>query len=139
MKTALTLSLFLLLCTISACQEKEEKVIYKSLEVTSTAYNSVSWQTKKGKPAIAAWGDTLVPGMKAIAVSRDLIDSGLTHNTKVIIRELNDTFLVKDKMHRRWTKKIDIYMGTDVQKARDFGKKKLSIKWLPKEKKTGNN
>jgi 3D (Asp-Asp-Asp) domain-containing protein len=99
----------------------------------------VSWQTKKGNPALAAWGDTLVPGMKAIAVSRDLIDSGLTHNTKVFIEELNDTFLVKDKMNRRWRKKIDIYMGTDVQKARNFGKKKLNIKWLPKENKPNNN
>ena len=45
----------------------------KTLEVTATAYNSLAGQTF-GHPSEAAWGDTLKPGMKAIAVSRDLIN-----------------------------------------------------------------
>ena len=100
------------------------------MQVSATAFNSVYWQTNRNHPTLAAWGDTLKPGMKAIAISRDLIDSGLTHNTEVIIEELNDTFLVKDKMNRRWTKKVDIYMGEDVQKAREFGRQKLTLKWV---------
>jgi 3D (Asp-Asp-Asp) domain-containing protein len=32
-------------------------------------------------------------------------------------------------MNKRWTEKIDIYMGTDVQKARDWGKREVMITW----------
>lgn len=95
-------------------------------EVTVSAYNSVSWQTD-GDPNITAWGDTLKPGMKAIAVSRDLLKQGLQYNTMVRIDTFPDTFYVKDKMHRRWRKRIDIYMGTDVKKAREWGRKKMMI------------
>ena len=52
----------------------------QSLKVTASAYNSMLGQTDS-TPNIAAWGDTLKPGMKSIAVSRDLIKRGLTHKT----------------------------------------------------------
>lgn len=115
-----------------ACKE-ETKTIEKpkwnwvALEVTASAYNSVSWQTKSVNPSIAAWGDTLKPGMKTIAVSRDLLKMGLTHNTMVKIDTFPDTFYVKDKMNRKWKNRIDIYMGLDIKKARQWGKKKLQI------------
>jgi 3D (Asp-Asp-Asp) domain-containing protein len=32
-------------------------------------------------------------------------------------------------MHRRLSNKIDIYMGNDVQAARDFGERQLRISW----------
>ena len=32
-------------------------------------------------------------------------------------------------MNKRWEKKIDIYMGTDVKKAREWGKKTVTIYW----------
>ena len=95
-------------------------------EVVVSAYNSVSWQTQ-GDPTIAAWGDTLKPGMKCIAVSRDLLKMGLKHNTMVLIDTFPDTFWVKDKMNRRWENRIDIYMGNDVKKARAWGKQHLDI------------
>ena len=100
----------------------------RTLSVTASAYNSVHGQTS-GNPLIGAWGDRLEPGMKVIAVSRDLIEMGLTHNTKVKIDGLPGTYLVKDKMHRRWKKKIDIYMGTDVKAARQWGRRKVTIRW----------
>nr|WP_313777804.1 MULTISPECIES: hypothetical protein [unclassified Allomuricauda] len=65
--------------------------------------------------------------MKSIAVSRDLIKMGLVHNTMVKIDTFPDTFYVKDKMHSRWRNRIDIYMGKDVKKAREWGRKKLMI------------
>ena len=102
------------------------------LEVTATAYNSHKNQTL-GNPRIAAWGDTLKPGIKAIAVSRDLLDSGLTYGVKVNIEGLSGEYVVTDKMHRRWKKKIDIYMGNDIDKARDWGRKKLTITWKTKK------
>lgn len=96
-------------------------------EVIASAYNSVFWQTDSISPSVAAWGDTLKPGMKSIAVSRDLIKMGLRHNTMVKIDTFPDTFLVKDKMHWRWKNRIDLYMGKNIKKAREWGKKKLMI------------
>ncbi|MCK5698113.1 MAG: 3D domain-containing protein [Gammaproteobacteria bacterium] len=108
----------------------------KTLEVESRAYNSVASQTTSNKPALTAWGDTLKPGMKAIAVSRDLIKMGLTHNTKVKIKGLDGHYLVLDKMNKRWTKKIDIYMGVDTKAAKAWGKQKVTISWtVAKDKK----
>ena len=101
-----------------------------TLEVTATAYNSVPSQTD-GQPNLAAWGDELKPGMKAIAVSRDLIELGLTHRTEVAIEGLPGTYTVLDKTARRHTKRIDIYMGTDVDAAREWGVKKVRISWRP--------
>ena len=107
---------------------KPEPLAYEWIgeEVTVSAYNSVAWQTD-GDPNITAWGDTLKPGMKAIAVSRDLLKQGLKHDTMVLIETLPDTFYVKDKMNKRWRKRIDIYMGTDVKEAREWGRRKMMI------------
>lgn len=126
---------FLLLSLALSCKKKEEELIWKPLEVTVSAYNSVSWQTS-GDPNIAAWGDTLKPGMKSIAVSRDLLQKGLKHNTQVKIEGLEGIYLVKDKMHRRWTNRIDLYMGKDVKRAREWGRKKLTIQYAAKRDST---
>ncbi|OQX15506.1 MAG: hypothetical protein BWK73_06500 [Thiothrix lacustris] len=105
-----------------------------SLHVTATAYNSVSAQTDN-TPDLAAWGDRLTPGLKAIAISRDLLKQhGLRYGDKVKIKSpdgeyLDGEYIVMDKMHSRWRKKIDIYMGIDVRKAKRWGKRNVSIHW----------
>ncbi|MGR6831777.1 3D domain-containing protein [Aliivibrio wodanis] len=106
----------------------------QSLKVTASAYTSSVGETDD-TPNLAAWGDTLKPGMKSLAVSRDLIDMGLTHNQEVTIEGLDGTYLVLDKMNKRWKKKIDIYMGEDVEKARQWGKKEVVIHWTVEEEK----
>ena len=113
-----------------SCNEtkKMDPYVWIPLEVTATAYNSVISQTL-GEPNITAWGDTLVPGMKSIAVSRDLIAKGLKHGTMVRIDTFPDTFYVNDKMHRRWKNSIDIYMGEDNKKAREWGRQKVQIEF----------
>jgi 3D (Asp-Asp-Asp) domain-containing protein len=120
--------------SLNSCKEKVEVEMYEwiPLEVTATAYNSLPSQTL-GNPAITAWGDTLVLGTKAIAVSRDLLDMGLKYNTLVQIQGFSDTFYVKDKMHRRWKKRIDIYMGEDYKKAKEWGRKKVYITYAVKK------
>ena len=101
----------------------------QSLRVDATAYNSLPAQTDDD-PNVAAWGDELKPGMKAIAVSRDLLNLyGLKHRDKVRISGMDGEFEVLDKMHRRWEKKIDIYMGKDRRKALRFGRKRVTISW----------
>lgn len=98
------------------------------LTVTATAYNSLPGQTQND-PSLTAWGKKLVPGMKAIAVSRDLIDMGLTHGVTVRIDGLSGTYRVMDKLHKRWKKRIDIYMGLDVKSAKQWGKRAVTIRW----------
>ncbi len=99
------------------------------LTVMASAYNSVADQTND-QPNITAWGDKLKPGMKVVAVSRDLIKKGLTHNTMIEIVGLPGRYRVLDKMHRRWDKKIDIYMGTDVDAALEWGVRPVEIRWV---------
>jgi 3D (Asp-Asp-Asp) domain-containing protein len=138
MKNFKNLIFIFLLSGLLACnrngdsEQHSEKIQYDTLKVTATAYNSVESQTKKGNPAIAAWGDTLKPGMNAIAVSRDLIDSGLVYNSEIMIEGMDSTFFVKDKMNKRWTNKIDIYMGLDIEAARNWGKQEIEI-YIPKK------
>ncbi len=102
----------------------------RSIEVTATAYNSLPDQTS-GDPAIGAWGDRLEPGVKAIAVSRDLLELGLGHGTVVRIAGLDGEYRVLDKMARRWERKIDIYMGVDAEAARRWGKRRVTLSWVP--------
>ena len=112
-----------------SCNSKDsKKYIWQSREVTATAYNSLAYQTSP-QPNITAFGDSLKPGMKCIAVSRDLLTLGIKHNTLVTIEGLEGIYLVKDKMNRRWKNRIDIYMGNDVKAARKWGRKKLTIKY----------
>ncbi|MBO1519530.1 3D domain-containing protein [Oceanisphaera pacifica] len=96
--------------------------------VTATAYTLAEDETKKGNIGLAAWGDILVPGMKAIAVSRDLIGEGLTHNTEVEIAGFEGKYRVLDKMNKRWRQKIDILM-LDKKQARAWGKRPVDIIW----------
>lgn len=113
-------------CIGMSCKTEEDKWNWNSLTVTATAYNSVKSQTNSN-PNVAAWGDTLKPGMKCIAVSKDLIKKGLKRNTPVKIEGFEGIYLVKDKMHSRWENRIDIYMGKDVQLAKEWGRKKVKI------------
>ncbi|WP_297480931.1 hypothetical protein [uncultured Photobacterium sp.] len=99
---------------------------FKKVNVTATAYNSVPAQTDSN-PNIAAWGDRLKPGMKAIAVSRDLLKMGLKRGSKVKISGLPGEYVVLDKMHHRWNRKIDIYMGKDIRAAKRWGRRRVTI------------
>ena len=121
-----------LISGLNACSSPNP-VEVKSLEVTATAYNSVEAQTKKGDPATAAWGDKLEPGVKAIAVSRDLLNQGLDYNTPVKIKGLPGTYRVLDKMHSRWNNRIDIYMGEDIDLAKEWGRQTVEISWTVDE------
>lgn len=101
----------------------------RKLRVQATAYTSHRGQTDK-TPFLAAWNNRLRPGMKAIAVSRDLIRKyGLGNGKKVRIQGLPGLYTVRDKMNKRYTKRIDIYMGTNRRKALRWGRKRVVIYW----------
>jgi len=107
--------------------EKEKHV----MRVTASAYTSCRRETDS-TPYLAAWNNRLKHSVKSIAVSRDLLKVGLTNKTKVTIDGLPGTYVVLDKMNKRWKKKIDIYMGCNLKKAKRWGKRKVTIRWKKK-------
>jgi len=101
----------------------------KMLRVTATAYTSHCGQTDS-TPFLAAWNNRLQPGMKIIAVSRDMIKKyGMRNGTKVRIAGLPGYYVVRDKMHKRYQKRIDIYMGLDKRRALRWGRRSVLVYW----------
>ena len=101
----------------------------RKLRVTATAYSSHRGQTDK-TPFLAAWNNRLRPGMKIIAVSRDMLTRyGMRNGTRVRIAGLPGIYRVRDKMNKRYRKRIDIYMGLDRRKALRWGRRSVVIHW----------
>ncbi|EGB15812.1 hypothetical protein DND132_2609 [Pseudodesulfovibrio mercurii] len=129
MKRALILLLAAaLLALLGYGMSQPNRVLWNSLEVTVTAYNSTRAQTD-GDPHRAAWNNRLKPGMKAVAVSRDLIPLGLDNQAEIWIEGFEGPYLVMDKMNRRYRRRIDVYFGKRVKAAREFGRRKVRIYW----------
>ncbi|RRS32516.1 MAG: hypothetical protein P794_00980 [Epsilonproteobacteria bacterium (ex Lamellibrachia satsuma)] len=101
----------------------------RKLRVTATAYSSHRGQTDK-TPFLAAWNNRIRPGMKIIAVSRDMLTRyGMRNGTKVRIGGLPGIYRVRDKMNKRFRKRIDIYMGVDRRKALRWGRRSVIMYW----------
>jgi len=99
------------------------------LRVTATAYTSHRNQTDS-TPFLAAWNNPIRPGMRMIAVSRDLLKrNGIKNGTKVRIAGLPGFYRIKDKMNKRYRKRIDIYMGLNKRKAIKWGKRSVLMYW----------
>jgi 3D (Asp-Asp-Asp) domain-containing protein len=104
----------------------------KSLTVNAMAYTSCSPKKSKRTPQRAprgAWGDTLTPDVKAVAVSPDLLEMGLDRGDVIKIEGLPGEYKVLDVMHSRHDKTIDIFYGNDKCGAMEWGKRTLTINW----------
>ncbi|WP_029893866.1 3D domain-containing protein [Desulfohalovibrio reitneri] len=101
---------------------------WREMEVTVTAYTSTPGQTQ-GDPYVGAWNNRLTPGERAIAVSRDLLRHGLENGEKVWIEGFDKPWEVRDKMNRRYERRIDLYFGDDYSRAREFGRQTRTIRW----------
>lgn len=121
----LTLAVGLLLAAPGAGVEVPR---VRSVVVDATAYNSLPEQTGDD-PDLSASGHRLEPGMRAIAVSPDLVPLGLVHGRKVRIDGLPGEWVVRDRMPERWKRRIDIYLGDDLSAARAFGRRRVRIHW----------
>ena len=99
-----------------------------SLEVTATAYNSIPSQTA-GDGTLTAFGQRLHPGMRIVAISRDLEARGLHDGVRLTIDGLEGEWEVGDRLSDEWRERIDIFMGTDVGAARRWGKRRVRIRW----------
>lgn len=113
----------------------------RTITVNVTAYSSHRGQTDS-TPFLAAWNNKLTKCDKfnpkrvnkdgvngSIAVSRDLLKKGkLKNGDKIILKTKKGkkigTFVVKDKMNKRFKKKIDIYFHKDREAALKWGIKK---------------
>lgn len=100
----------------------------RSVVVDATAYNSLPEQTGDDT-TLSASGHRLEPGMRAIAVSADLARMGLVHGRKVRIDGVDGVWVVRDRMPERWRRRIDVYMGEDVEAALAFGRRRVRITW----------
>ncbi len=132
MLVALIMILGMTSCTAQPPSCKIPQECTHLLEVQATAYTCHVQRSTHTRFPIGAWGDVLKPGTKAVAVSNDLIAMGLTHGTKITIEGLEGEYMVMDKMHPKWKKKIDVYMGADHRKAIIWGHKKVTIHWKTK-------
>jgi len=112
----------LLLSALVFADQDEER----TLEVTATAFNSTPAQTDS-RPLETACGDWLKPGSRIIAVSRDLKKQGLDCGTKVNIEGLDGIWTVADVTAARHRQLIDIYMGKDIKRARQWGRQEVEI------------
>ena len=119
------LALVMAVVFVWGCESEKSE---RSMVVSVSAYNSVASQTNS-EPNVTAWCDKLKPGMKAVAVSPDLLDEGLSHGSKLSIEGLKGKYVVLDKTNARFTKRVDVYMGVDVEAAKEFGVKQLRITW----------
>jgi 3D (Asp-Asp-Asp) domain-containing protein len=100
------------------------------MQVDATAFNSLAGQTD-AQPHLTASGERLRPGLRALAVSADLEEVGLTFGTPVEIDGYGE-WVVLDRMAPRWRRTIDLYLGDDEAAAKEFGLRNVTIRWGPK-------
>ena len=88
--------------------------------VTATIYHAVPGQTDD-TPNITATGFTInmnnPRSHNIIAVSRDLEKMGFTMNSKVCVTNagpMNGVWIIRDRMNKRWTKRIDFLVDTSI-------------------------
>lgn len=95
--------------------------ILAAITVVATIYHAVPGQTDD-TPFITASNKKInkdnPAGHRWIAVSRDLEKLGFTLGTKVCVEnagEMDGEWTIEDRMNKRWTKKIDFLVNTDMK------------------------
>jgi 3D (Asp-Asp-Asp) domain-containing protein len=99
----------------------------RELLVTAHAYTSRVEETDS-QPTLAASGGRLRPGMRAIAVSPDLLAMGIEYGTRVELEGLGE-WIVLDRMGDAHRRAVDLYMGEDRDAALAFGKRRVKLRW----------
>jgi 3D (Asp-Asp-Asp) domain-containing protein len=95
--------------------------ILTSVIVVATIYHAVPEQTNEDYLTTASL-KKINPNNPAshrwIAVSRDLEKLGFTMGTKVCIEnagEMDGIWTIQDRMNKRWSKRIDFLVNTDMK------------------------
>ena len=118
MKTVMILGLFTLIMEVPKMGTDFPKM---GEQVTATIYHAVEGQTDS-TPFVTASGKHINPnnpaGHRWIAVSRDLEPLGFVFGRKVMITgagKMDGVYTVEDRMNKRWTKRIDFLVNTDMR------------------------
>ena len=89
--------------------------------VTATVYNAVPGQTDE-TPNITATGFVIdldaAEKHRIVAVSRDLEKIGFTMGKTICVENagpMNGIWYIRDRMNKRWTKKIDFLVNKKVK------------------------
>jgi 3D (Asp-Asp-Asp) domain-containing protein len=90
---------------------------------TVYAYNSLEGQTD-GSPCISADNKDICERFEA--GEKMVATNDFPLGAEIFLGELGK-FTVVDRMNSRYSRTIDIFMGYDVDEAKEFGKKKLSV------------
>jgi 3D (Asp-Asp-Asp) domain-containing protein len=98
----------------------------RTIRATVTAYNTVEWQTDNS-PCIPASGNNICGRTDVVACPRSI-----ALGTTVSI--LGKSYVCEDRLHPRYDARFDISFDKDIQGARDFGKKELTIKVYAKSR-----
>ena len=76
-----------------------------------------------------AWGDELHPGLKAVAVSEELISLGLVHRSEVRIEGLPGSYTVLDRLEPESEADLSVYVGVATEASRAWGQRRVRIHW----------
>lgn len=107
----------------------ENKEPVEIVELQVTAYNSLPWQTNS-EPCITASGmDVCERNLEDVIATNY---SYLPFGSKIKIPELfgDREFLVEDRMNKRYTQTLDIWMK-DYFDAKEFGRQKMKVEIYP--------
>ena len=115
-------SSFILRKLLPVYEQDSEKQNPREITVMSTAYSSTSDQTDSD-PLIAASGKRVYDGMIAA--------NFLPFGTEVKIPEIfgDKVFVVEDRMHRKYSDRVDIWFSTRKQ-AVEYGLREVKIQIL---------
>ena len=113
--------------TFDVCKVLKKTKFLDKENVTVSAY-SASFDETDDSPNVPAAGGFNKIGQ--IAVSRDLFKRGWKFNKTIIIDNLG-TFVVRDVMNKRFTKRVDVFL-TNKWKAKRFGVKRNKVATLMK-------
>jgi hypothetical protein len=113
----------LLALLLAACRPHGETA---SVDVGAFA---IELRAPDAGPWRGSWGDELVPGMKALAVSPDLVERGLVRGTRVRIEGLPPSFQVRHRLPEGTHERVEIFMGTDAESAHRWHERRARIWW----------
>jgi len=96
-----------------------------STHVTVTAYSARSAETDSS-PELTA--DMTPSRIGLLAVSRDLLDAGLSYG-QIVVLDGYGVFRISDTMNKRFTSRVDI-LHSSAKSAKLFGKQSSSLRWV---------
>jgi hypothetical protein len=100
-------------------------------EVASVVVGAFAVELRRPEagPWRGSWGDELRPGMKAVAVSPDLVQRGLERGTRVRIEGMPSAYRVRHQLSAATHERVEIFMGTDAAAAQRWHERRARIWW----------